>query len=82
MPDHYSGLTRGGKPWEPNFILSINHETCIGCGRCFKACNRNVLELAGIDEDGNIVDAFDDDAMRKVMWTAPHKLYTLILFVP
>lgn len=67
MSEVYTGLTAGGKEWTPQFIQSINHDTCIGCGRCFKACNRNVLQLVGLDEDGEIIDAFDDDVERKVM---------------
>ena len=42
-------LTRGGTPWDPQFVTAINQKTCIGCGRCFKVCGRNVLQLVGIE---------------------------------
>ena len=35
--------TKGGSEWTPAFAEAINSETCIGCGRCFKACARKVL---------------------------------------
>lgn len=38
-----TGLTRGGKSWTPTFAERVDHEKCIGCGRCFKACSRKVL---------------------------------------
>ncbi|PPQ35491.1 ferredoxin III, nif-specific [Rhodopila globiformis] len=65
-------LTRDGRPWEPQYLLGIDAKVCIGCGRCYKVCSRNVMTLAGIDEDGEFVDigADDDDAdeiERKVM---------------
>ena len=60
-------LTRDGSPWTPKYIEAINHVTCIGCGRCFKVCDRGVLELKGITEEGEIVDSDDDDAFRQVM---------------
>jgi formate hydrogenlyase subunit 6/NADH:ubiquinone oxidoreductase subunit I len=28
-----------------NFTLAIDHETCLGCGLCGKACNVRALEL-------------------------------------
>lgn len=49
-------LTRGGSPWEPIYILSIDRETCLGCGRCFKVCGRNVLALLGLDEEGEVAE--------------------------
>jgi len=51
--------TKGGKDWIPRYVVSINQEDCIGCGRCFKACGRDVLMLITPDEDDE--DA-DDDA--------------------
>jgi len=61
--------TRDGRTWQPEYILEIDQETCIGCGRCFKACGRDVLILKGINEDGDLVSLDDDDAEieRKVM---------------
>lgn len=55
-----TGTTRGGSEWVPAFIVSLNQENCIGCGRCFKVCPRDVFELVEreIDED---LDEDDDD---------------------
>jgi Nif-specific ferredoxin III len=62
-------ITRDGRPWAPQYLLSIDAEVCIGCGRCFKVCGRDVMTLKGVDEDGGIVplDEDDDDIERKVM---------------
>lgn len=64
-----------GESWTPQFVTSINQERCIGCGRCFKVCSRNVLALAAVDEDGAyvMIDADDDDDdeyEKKVMTVA------------
>lgn len=45
MEDVIRGITRGGKEWIPQFVSNHNDEKCIGCGRCFKACGRDVLSL-------------------------------------
>ena len=34
-------VTRGGRGWTPRFVVSVDPERCIGCGRCFKACGRD-----------------------------------------
>ncbi len=63
-----TGLTLGGKTWTPQFVQAINQEKCIGCGRCFKACGRNVLLLKALNEDGEFVeDEEDEEIERKVM---------------
>lgn len=54
-------LTRGGRQWSPDYLMSINPDLCIGCGRCFKVCGRDVMTLKGINEDGDIVELDDDD---------------------
>lgn len=62
--------TRDGRSWEPAFLLAINPEKCIGCGRCFKVCGRDVMTLKGITEDGDLValdDDEDDEIEKKVM---------------
>ena len=59
-----TGMTRGGSEWVPAFIVSLNQETCIGCGRCYKVCPRDVFELVEreIDEDlDDDDDGFSDD---------------------
>lgn len=63
-----TSLTLGGKAWTPKFVQEINLEKCIGCGRCFKVCGRNVLQLQGLNEDGEFVeDEEDEEFERKVM---------------
>lgn len=53
-----TGLTRGGTEWEPQFVTELNHANCIGCGRCYKSCPRDVFEL--VDRD-DLVEASDED---------------------
>ncbi|MGB0696089.1 MAG: ferredoxin III, nif-specific [Rhodospirillaceae bacterium] len=61
--------TKGGKDWVPSYLTEIDDELCIGCGRCFKVCGHGVLEMMGINEDGEMVDPYDEDEEieRKVM---------------
>ncbi len=63
----YTNVTRNGSLWQPMFIEAIDSEACIGCGRCYKVCGWGVLKMMGIDEDGGMVEADDDDAERMVM---------------
>jgi len=66
-----TGLTFGGDVWTPKFVQSINYETCLGCGRCFKVCGRNVLALKPMNEDGEFVeDEEEEEVERKVMTVA------------
>ncbi|WP_298282073.1 ferredoxin III, nif-specific [Acidocella sp.] len=62
--------TRDGRGWEPEYLLAINVEKCIGCGRCYKVCGRGVMTLKGANEDGELValdDEDDDEIEKKVM---------------
>jgi Nif-specific ferredoxin III len=60
--------TRDGRSFEPRYLLKIDAGTCIGCGRCYKVCGREVMTLKGIDDEGGIVEIDDDDEVeRKVM---------------
>ena len=67
--------TRDGSSWTPLFLVSIDGGTCIGCGRCFKVCDRDVMHLYGVDEEGQILgkvvedddDDFDGELNRKIM---------------
>ena len=66
-------ITRDGSPWEPSYLIAINGEACIGCGRCFKVCARDVMHLMGVNEDDELVacatdeDDDDEEFVRKVM---------------
>ena len=53
-------LTRDGRGWVPEYLVAINDETCIGCGRCYKVCGREVMTLKGLTDEGELV-ALDDD---------------------
>ena len=61
-----TGVTRGGTEWVPAFIVDLNQKNCIGCGRCFKACPRDVFDLVereslDLDDDDYDDDDYDDD---------------------
>jgi Nif-specific ferredoxin III len=61
-------VTRDGRAWQPFYLLDIDKEVCIGCGRCFKVCGRSVMTLQGITEGGDLVGLDDDEELlRKVM---------------
>lgn len=55
------GRTRSGKEYTPEFAVALDGRKCIGCGRCFKVCNRDVLDLVQRGEDDEIDDDFDED---------------------
>ncbi len=65
-----------GEIWTPKFAQSINDEKCIGCGRCFKVCGRDVLQLVGLNDEGERVavasddDEDDDEYEKRVMTIA------------
>ncbi|MBX3524855.1 MAG: ferredoxin III, nif-specific [Rhodoblastus sp.] len=68
-------VTRGGAAWMPVYLTEIDGATCIGCGRCYKVCSRDVMHLYGVDEDGVVLgqvtedddDDFDGELNRKIM---------------
>ncbi|WP_116133770.1 ferredoxin III, nif-specific [Tropicimonas sp. IMCC34043] len=69
-----TALTRGGQEYTPEFLMAINAEKCIGCGRCYKVCGRGVMTLKGMTEEGMILgpedddyDEYEDDIVKKVM---------------
>jgi len=62
-----TGVTLGGKTWTPQFVQEINYGKCIGCGKCYKACGRNVLLLQAMNEEGEFVDEDEEESERKVM---------------
>ena len=64
-------VTRDGRNWKPAYLLDIDRGKCIGCGRCFKVCGQKVMQLKGVDEEGQLVDLEDDEEVeRKVMVVA------------
>jgi Nif-specific ferredoxin III len=65
-----TALTRGGTAYTPEFLIAIDAKTCIGCGRCYKVCGRDVMTLKGVTDEGAFVDLEDEDddeVERKVM---------------
>ena len=68
-------LTRDGSAWTPLFLVSINGGACIGCARCFKVCDRDVMHLYGVDDEGEILgkceegedEDFDGELNRMIM---------------
>jgi Nif-specific ferredoxin III len=76
---HFNVTLPSGANWTPTFVKSISEIKCIGCGRCFRVCARGVLELVGLDEDGEriVIDADGDDDEeyeKKVMTIAQQAL--------
>ncbi|HEY8214504.1 MAG TPA: ferredoxin III, nif-specific [Methylocystis sp.] len=65
-----SQATRDGRDWCPEYLVAIDPAKCIGCGRCYKVCGRDVMTLKGINEDGDLValdDDEDDEVEKKIM---------------
>ncbi|MEI6414451.1 MAG: ferredoxin III, nif-specific [Pseudomonadota bacterium] len=65
-----TGMTRGGANWIPEFLMAIDPKKCIGCGRCFKVCPRQVLNLVERGEDMEADEDWDDDDAMMVMTVA------------
>ncbi|AJE19652.1 ferredoxin III, nif-specific [Azotobacter chroococcum] len=62
-----TGRTRGGAEWVPQFVTALNPQTCIGCGRCYKVCPRDVFELVDRADLMEADDDHDDDDEMMVM---------------
>jgi Nif-specific ferredoxin III len=64
-----TGLTLGGTPWTPEFVMALDPKKCIGCGRCFKVCPRDVLDLIVRGEEMEMDDDedYDEDDTASVM---------------
>ena len=63
-----------GYEYTPKFVRSVDDARCIGCGRCYKVCSHDVLQLMGVDEDGVQVafDADEDDEYEKKVMSVAH----------
>jgi Nif-specific ferredoxin III len=61
MSEFVTGVTYGGTVWTPSYVTDINQKTCIGCGRCFKVCPRDVFDLIEKSEAFADDEDFDDD---------------------
>ncbi|GGF85343.1 ferredoxin III, nif-specific [Azorhizobium oxalatiphilum] len=62
--------TRDGRDWQPDYLIAIDEKKCIGCGRCYKVCGREVMTLKGLTSDGEFIsldDDEDDEVEKKVM---------------
>jgi Nif-specific ferredoxin III len=57
-----TAITRGGTVWTPEFATALDAKKCIGCGRCYKVCTRQVLELIDRSEDDIPEDDDEDDS--------------------
>ncbi|ABO58950.1 MULTISPECIES: ferredoxin III, nif-specific [Burkholderia] len=77
MSETFNVKLPSGETWTPTFVSTLDEAKCIGCGRCFKVCPRGVLELVGVDEDGEHValdsDSDDDDEYEKKVMTIAHR---------
>lgn len=66
-----------GESWTPQYVASLDKEKCIGCGRCYRVCPRGVLQLVGIDEEGEVIeldlDDDDDEEYEKKVMTIAHQ---------
>jgi len=68
-------VTRDGTNWVPEYLTKIDPAKCIGCGRCYKVCSRDVMHLHGVDDGGKVLgpvtedddDDFDGELNRKIM---------------
>lgn len=58
-----TGRTRGGAEWTPEFVTELDAKKCIGCGRCYKVCPRDVFTLVERAEMVEDDDFYDDDEM-------------------
>ena len=66
--ENITGLTLNGTSWTPEFVSAIDPKKCIGCGRCYKVCTREVLGLINRGEEMDPDDEdYDEDDTASVM---------------
>jgi len=61
-----TGLTKSGESWTPHFVETLDQASCIGCGRCYNVCTRDVFAPEEIEVDEEDEGDYDDD-VRMVM---------------
>ena len=66
--ENITGLTLNGTVWTPQFATALEGKKCIGCGRCYKVCPRDVLDLIDRGEEMELDDEdYDEDDTASVM---------------
>jgi Nif-specific ferredoxin III len=66
--ENITGLTLNGSVWTPQFATALEGKKCIGCGRCYKVCPRDVLDLIDRGEEMELDDDdYDEDDTASVM---------------
>lgn len=72
----FSVTLPSGATWTPTFVQAINEDKCIDCGRRFRVCPRGVLELVGLDENGERIaldpDVDEEGEYEKKVMTIAH----------
>lgn len=65
-----------GECWTPTYVSTLDQDKCIGCGRCYRVCPRGVLELVGMDDEGQMIvldpDGDEDEEYEKKVMTIAH----------
>ncbi|MBU0604467.1 MAG: ferredoxin III, nif-specific [Gammaproteobacteria bacterium] len=76
----FSVTLPSGEIWVPKFVADLDQEACIGCARCVRVCANNVLELAGVNADGELImvdpeadEDDDDEEYEKKVMTIAHQ---------
>lgn len=54
-------LTRDGTAWTPEYLMAIDEKVCIGCGRCYKVCGRDVMTLKAVNDEGELISLDEDE---------------------
>ncbi|MBZ4642859.1 MAG: hypothetical protein PWQ25_1085 [Deferribacteres bacterium] len=56
MPEYITYKTKGGLDFIPEFVMFLDSKKCMGCGRCYKVCPQNVMNLKVMEEDDEDID--------------------------
>ena len=77
MSNTFTVTLPSGATWTPTFVAKLDDQKCIGCGRCFKVGPRGVLELVGLNAEGEYVrvdeDEDEDEEYEKKVMTIAHQ---------